>query len=107
MKQEIEFGKRCKGCKWAQYKCGRWEYCDIYYYTDGRKRPEPDGSGGCKHYTPASDLKLLCGVTTVSERTKKAIYLAVMGVNIAYYLTLILIASAIFNRCLDWLVSVW
>lgn len=55
----------------------------------------------------ASDLKLLCGVTTVSERTKKAIYIAVMGVNIAYYLTLILIASSIFNRCLDWLVSVW
>ena len=38
---------------------------------------------------------------------KKAVYVAVLTINIAYYLTLILIASSIFNRCLDWLVSVW
>lgn len=38
---------------------------------------------------------------------KKAVYVAVLTINIAYYLTLILIASSIFNCCLDWLVSVW
>lgn len=38
---------------------------------------------------------------------KKVVYIAVLAINIAYYLTLILIASSVFNRVLDWLVSVW
>lgn len=55
---KIDFPKRCKGCKYACFENGRWQYCDIYYYSDGRKRPEPDGSGGCKHYTPGKRPKV-------------------------------------------------
>lgn len=58
MKQEIEFGKRCVGCKWAQYKCGRWECCNLFLGTRFRRRPEPDGSGGCKHYEKGKRVKI-------------------------------------------------
>lgn len=52
MKHDIDFANCCHGCKWGCFtKHGFWQYCDIYYYTDGRKRPEPDGTGGCRNYT--------------------------------------------------------
>lgn len=54
----------------------------------------------------ANASKLIFGGMT-KMTAKKVVYIAVLAINIAYYLTLILIASSIFNRCLDWLVSVW